>query len=346
MLGQLKKIYADSSLHTVIADGNHTILWSNRDESFVGQSSSVFFGMNTPLPEKSGTYHTTRYNTPCRYDVIRHDDNGCVYYIICETSSNTFLDTISNPAVAEYLSASAANSIDHLQNLCATTDTICDVLKKSGNTIEVSYTNEQMKSSYGLLAELTVFREMLMYTDDIPASVVNVSDCMGEIREELSEMSQYSDCSINVDSEEKLFVSANKERFMFSLASAMATEITHNGSVSEIRLRAYSENDNVTVALNCGAPSGSYTTHSHHIYSDSSSSDTLELLGLRMFCDRFGGRLSHMLSENGGHSIIITLPKADGADAMNSAPKEIVSSKRFSPFKMFLAGALNYNYYG
>ena len=65
-----------------------------------------------------------------------------------------------------------------------------------------------------------------------------------------------------------------------------------------------------------------------------------------MFCDRFGGRLSHMLSENGGHSIIITLPKADGADSMNSAPKEIVSSKRFSPFKMFLAGALNYNYYG
>ncbi len=344
MPAHLIDIYKDSALPTVITDDSLDILWSNDDEAVVGQSAASLFGRGAPLPDRSGAYYGAKNNIPYRYDVIRHESDK-VYYIISRTSGNLFLDSLKNTSVSDYIMASASDTTEHLHNLCMITDALCDVLRKSGNDLEVSYTNEQMKCSYGLLGSVNLTKEILNYNAEIPSEIVSVTDCLREAESELLLMSKYSGCEIDVETEDKLFISANKDRLMFSLASAISAEVYRNGSAKEIHLRAFSTENKVTIAVNCGAPGTEFTSHSHRIYTDETSSESLELLVLRMFCDRFVGTLSHIFADNGSHSIILTFPKSGNAEHLRSAQKEIFTDNRFSPFRVFLASALNYNYY-
>lgn len=349
-LEQLKKIYASSAVPVAIADKSFNALWFSDEkfaESFSGGTLLSAFGADFKIPENSTLCIGTVGGIPYRYNVLKCGD----LFVVEFSARDAIRDFMEIPLIQDYIVNSAAQVRQSVSSICTQGRKLFEILEDTENYDEIRSLNIQMGNCYKLLKKELFAGEILKYIyPDIDEKIVDLSAFLGEsLRLHQSILGQKKD-EIEITCEPDLKISCDRERLNMALLNGELFVIAHRDR--RFRIDARRTGNDILIVISNEAPVAEL--RSEEIFSKvyeyhsggRAESEGLSLYILKLFCNRFGGKLYIHYSNGGGVTLGIRLPASDDIPELElSSDQRIYREDKFSPVHIALGDIYEYPFF-
>lgn len=359
----LKDIYSCSAIKTIITDENFNICWINDAESeelFVNKSALCVFEAGTKIPTSSGTYSGTLNNIPYNYNVLLCNKNNQRFTVIELISTDMIFDTLKIPSIMNFYTNFDATIRQAVFGISSSASNIYDILEATESYNEVGIVNMQMRDCYKILKAIMNPNETLKYIYNVmDIKVCNLSKFMAEVQSTIDKILIEKRTCIIIEAEEDLYINVDEDRFTYILVNTILHIISHTEGVPFIKVIAKKVAGDILVSISNGDYNRDIISEDFYSYAQVNSnmlinnpyvSSAPDLYLIKLFCNRFDGKLYVVSGNPGENAVGIRLPSASEEDIL-SCQQELKSESakynlnKFSPFHIGLANVYNYDFF-
>lgn len=349
-LEQLKMLYSSSAVPVAIADENFRVLWCSEEKLSGSFSDGTLFSVFEPgfeIPKSSAVCTGTVGGIPYRYNVLKCGDLFVVEFL----SRDAIRDFMAFPAVQDYILNSSAQVRESVSSICIQAKSIFDVLEATENYDCMKSLNIQMGNCYKILKKSMFSGEALKYFyPEINEKVIDLTAFLEESLRKHREILGRNKDEIEIISEPGLKISCDRERLNMALLNAELFVISRRGR--KFRVNAQRMGSEILIGISNEASAEEphreelFSTVYEYRQGGMAESEGLSLYILKLFCQRFGGRIYLRYSRNGGVTLGIRLPASDEIPELElSSDQKIYRDDKFSPAHIALADVYEYPFF-
>lgn len=349
-LEALKMLYSSSAVPVAIADKDFHILWLSDEKLSAGFSDGTLlsaFGADFKIPEKSALCTGTVGGIPYRYNVLRCGD----LYVVEFSTQDAIRDFMGIPLIQDYVLNSAAQVRESVSSICTQGRKLFEILEDTENYDDIRSLNIQMGNCYKLLKKELFAGEVLKYIyPDIDEKVVDLTAFLQEsLRIHQSILGKNRD-EIEIVCEPNLKISCDRERLNMALLNGELFVIAHRDR--RFRIDAKRLGNEILIGISNEAPTaepggeGIFSKVYEYHCGGRAESEGLSLYILKLFCNRFGGKLYIHYSKGGGVTLGIRLPASDDIpEPVLHSERKLYHEDKFSPVHIALGDIYEYPFF-
>lgn len=348
-LETLKMLYSSCEIPVAIADEAFNILWYNKEKLPAYFSDGTLlpaFAPDFKIPRNSAVCAGTVGGIPYKYNVLKLGNLFVVEFI----SRDIVRDFVEIPAIQDYMMNSEAQVRHSVSAICAQARNIFDVLEDTENYETIKSLNIQMGNCYKILKKEMFAGEVRKYSCEISDSVIDLTAFLEESLVQHRKIMGKNKDSVLITAENGLKIRCNKDRLNMALLNAELFVINRRDGRFSVNARRIGDEILIGISNEVRLPElmkeDLFSTVHEFRRDGKGESEGLSLYILKLFCNRFGGKIYLRYSRDGGVTLGITLPASDDIpDLELSSEQKIYREDKFSPVNIALGDIYEYPFF-
>ena len=345
----LKNVFAHSSDNVFFTDYEFNILWCN-NSGFLPvletlKSNGLFRGESLPL--KSGEYSLKCNGLTFLCRVINYPENE-LYVIMCN-KDDALYSFIKCRTIQEFLINQAGAVRQAVTGITVSSNVLHRNLERAGLYTDSRYLDITIGNCYKLLRTVMNTTELIRYTDgSLESKLIDVSSVIKEFTSVCRSIIG-SKIKLKAESERKLFINADPERFITCLLSMVILVNGKNPLNNIICITAEKIGEDwVSITARSDRTGEEPINRTFSKFNELYSGDELnsDLFIINRFCQEFSG-MFFTAGDEANRSCSIKLPCSDNHDDIvefNSSIRPYPTDK-FSKYHIALSDIADIYYY-